>query len=348
MSAAHIPSIAVIVPNWNDTRHLPRCLRSVLDQESSPDELLVVDDASTDNSVEVIQALIRGKPRAQLLVNPVNIGTNRTINQSLARVRSDYVLPLSANDFVLPGIFARARASLARSPGAALWSAMTWLIDEEDRVIRLHPSPVVSLGDAYFTPEQCIRLAHRFGGWITGPTAMYHRETLQWVGGFDAAYGAPADLLTSLTVTSLRGAAYSPEPFAGFRIHAGSASSRALGQIAGLDIMLERLRWRGPQLSPQLFSAAFVERTALRYRFAAVRQSGGALIPAVAAKVTGWKRAALAITDRLVPGALGTLRVVLAFLILRPFDIWPTLVNRAAGWTFVRLRLHLLGGRPPR
>ncbi len=80
------PSIAVIVPNWNDARHLPRCLRSVLDQESPPDELIVVDDASTDDSVATIKSLIAGNPRARLIENAVTQGRNRTITESLKRV----------------------------------------------------------------------------------------------------------------------------------------------------------------------------------------------------------------------------------------------------------------------
>ena len=59
------------------------------------------------------------------------------------------------------------------------------------------------------------------------------------------------------TVASLKGAAYSPEPLAGFRIHEGSYSSRDLNKIAGLDAMATHLRTRGPQLSPRLFSEQF-------------------------------------------------------------------------------------------
>ena len=341
------PSIAVIVPNWNDARHLPRCLRSVLDQESPPDELIVVDDASTDDSVEIIKSLIGGNPRARLFENAVNQGTNRTINASLERVRSEYVLLLSANDFVLPGIFSRAKACLARFPGAGLWSAMSWLVDEADRTIRLHPSPVVALTDTFLQPERCARLAYHVGNWFTGPTAIYHRDTLQSVGGFDPAYGAPSDFFAASTVASLRGAAYSPEPLAGFRIHGGSYSDRALNEIEGLDVMLAHLRARGPQLSPNLFSNRFCERISSRYRFAAVRASGGTLISPVAAREGGWKRAALGVLDRSIPQRLRYVRVGLAFLILRPFDIWPTLVNRVLGWAIVRLRLLLRGEGPP-
>jgi glycosyltransferase involved in cell wall biosynthesis len=346
-SSAIEPSIAVIVPNWNDARHLPRCLHSVLDQESPPDELIVVDDASTDDSVATIKSLIDGNPHARLFENAVNQGTNRTINASLERVSSEYVLLLSANDFVLPGIFSRAKACLARFSHAGLWSAMSWLVDEEGRTIRLHPSPVVALEDAFLEPEQCVKLAYHVGNWFTGSTLIYHRNTLRSVGGFDPAYGAPSDFLAALTVASLRGAAYSPEPLAGFRIHEGSYSSRDLNEIAVLEAMVVHLRARGPQLSPKLFNDAFCDRISLRYRFAAVRASDGELISSVAAGEGGWRRAALRVVDRAIPRLLQNVRVGLAFLVLRPFDVWPTLVNRVLGWVIVRLRLLLRGQGSP-
>ncbi len=68
------PSIGVIVPNYNDTRHLPRCLRSVLEQPDGPQELIIMDDHSTDGSVALIRSLIDGDTRAQLVLNPVNLG----------------------------------------------------------------------------------------------------------------------------------------------------------------------------------------------------------------------------------------------------------------------------------
>src|SRR5436190_22107103 len=74
---------------------------------------------------------------------------------------------------------ARARACLARHPGVGLWSAMGWLVDEEDRIIRLHVSPVVALGDAYLPPQECVRLAYRVGNWFVGSTVVYHRDPLE-------------------------------------------------------------------------------------------------------------------------------------------------------------------------
>src|SRR5712664_2674630 len=195
-----VPRIAVIVPNRNDSRYLPRCIRSVLEQEEPPDELIIVDDQSTDDSVSVVRALIAGQSRARLIENPVNLGTYGAVDEGLKVTRSEYVLFLSANDSVMPGLFTRARSCLARHPGAGLWSAMGWLVDEDDRLIRLHPSPVVSLRDAYIPPEQCGRLAYRLGNCAVGATLVYRRDTLEAVGGFDPAYMGLTDLVTTLIV----------------------------------------------------------------------------------------------------------------------------------------------------
>jgi GT2 family glycosyltransferase len=337
------PSIGVIVPNWNDCRHLPRCLRSVFDQGDGFQELIVVDDRSTDDSVAVIRSLIENNPRARLVVNPVNLGANKTVCEALLRVDTDYVMFLAANDFLLPGIFARARQALVRAPGAGLWSAMAWLVDEEDRSIRLHPSAVVALNDVYLPPEKCAKLAYRLGNWFTGTTAIYHCDTLRAVGGFDPAYGAPADLFAALTVSGLRGAVFTPEPFAAIRIHQGSYSSRALSDIAGIENMLSELRLRAPRLAPQMFTPALLERTALRFRFACVRSTAAETLPDIAARVGKVRRFALLSIHRLVPA----MRIVLAFFILRPFDILPTVWYRLLGWAVVRLRLTLRGQAAP-
>ena len=336
-----LPTIAVIVPNRNHARFLPRCLRSVLEQDVPPDELIVVDDQSTDDSVTVVRSTIARHDRAQLVVNPVNLGTNGALNEGLKRTHSEYVLFLASNDFVLPGIFARAKAGLVEMPRVALWSAMAWMVDEEDRPVRLHPSAVVSMSDVRLSPDRCIELAYRYGNWFTGTSAIYHRDTLREVGGFDPEYGAPSDLITALTVASLKGAAYTPAPLCAIRIHENSYSSRALKDPAGLEMMMQRLRLRGPRLSPGLFTVPFVERMTQRYRFAAVRAADGD-VRGVEAYTCGLMRKLLHLVDRWVPDAWRTPRVALAFIILRPFDVLPTITNRLLAWVVVRAR-----SRPP-
>jgi glycosyltransferase involved in cell wall biosynthesis len=319
----------------------------VLDQTVPPDEVIVVDDKSTDDSVSVIQTLIDGHEHVRLIENPVNLGTNGALNQGLRQSRSEYVLFLSSNDFVLPGIFARARQCLRRSPGIGLWSAMAWLVDERDRQIRLHASPVVALRDAAFSPDECATMALRFGSWFTGTTLIYRREALDDAGGFDPGYRGLSDLLTALIIASRHGAAYSPTPMAVIRLHAGSHLSGSLKDEAWLPEMLTKLRDRGPAVEPRLFTPEFLRRTELRFRFAGLRAVEGKAMSKMAVDFKGIRRMALKAVDRLVPSGWARIRVAAAFVILRPFDILITLVHRLLGTGVVLLRLRLAKKRRP-
>lgn len=337
LPSARVPSICVIVPNFNDTRFISRCLRSVLDQDMAPDELIVVDDHSSDDSVGIIRSLITGHANASLVENEANLGVYGAIDQGLERSRSDYALFLSANDFLLPGLISRAKACLAQTPAAGLWSALAWQVDEQDRLLGLQSTAVVAMKDAYFTPETCRRLAWRFGNWFTGASLIYHRKTLDAVGRFDPAYKGLSDLITALAVASRRGAAYSPEPLAAIRVHSGGILSATLADQTALDAMLERLARRGPELSAELFTPEFLARTGRRFRFAAIRATGGASLGEVAARAVGWRRTALALADGL-PRKLRLPPFALAFLVLRSYDVFPAIWNRVLGCLWVRLR----------
>ena len=332
------PTIAVILPNRNDARYLPRCLRSVLDQEVPPDELIVIDDQSTDNSVDVIRSLIAGHDNAHLVECPVNLGVYGAVDQGLKHSRAEYALFLASNDYVFPGIFQRAKACLAKAPGAGVWSALAWLVDEEDKPLRLHHSPVVALNDTYFTPQRCREFADQLGNWFTGTTLIYRRDALEAAGRFDPVYMGMADLFTALVVAGRHGAAYSPVPYCAIRKHADSYLTRTLSDPAGLEYILERICEHGRRTAPELYTARFIDRTVRRFRSASIRTTRGVTMGAVAKNARGWIASMLRATDAVLPATWGMARVVLAFLILRPFDLWTAFLYRGLGWATVRMR----------
>ena len=124
------PTIAVVIPNFNDSETLKQCLDSVFEQDQRPEQVIVVDDQSTDKSLEILQACLRDVPVAKLIVNPVRVGTMAALNAGLEHVTADYALFLSANDFLKPGIFLRARDRIAADGYPGVWSAMVSTIDE--------------------------------------------------------------------------------------------------------------------------------------------------------------------------------------------------------------------------
>ena len=77
-------SLSVILANYNHAKDLPRSLRAMLRQGRALSELIVVDDGSTDSSIEVIESLQRENPVLRLIKHDQNRGAPAAFNTGLA------------------------------------------------------------------------------------------------------------------------------------------------------------------------------------------------------------------------------------------------------------------------
>ena len=340
-----MPSIAVVIPNRNDSRHLPRCLDSVLRQDVKPDEIVIVDDQSTDDSVAVIRQRIRDEPRARLIANSTNVGTHEALNIGVRETQCDYVLPVSANDFVLPGFLARAKSCLEKFPSAGVWSALSIIVDDSDTVLGLQPTPIVALKDAYFTPAESIRLAYKFGNWFGQQTMTYKRSALIELGMFDSSCAGMADLIVGLGIASKYGAIFLPEILGAIRIHEGGLGSRTLSKTVTLEAVLGSVSARGAAMNPHLFTGAFLDRLTRRVCFSAIRGTGDMAMGYIALEGHVIGKLFLETADRLLPRRMKAVRAILSFVILRPFDIWPTFFYRYCGRALVLAKTWFRGRR---
>lgn len=109
-------TIDVIVPCYCYGRFLRECVESVLTQSAQNVRVLIIDDASPDNSAEVAADLAREDSRITFLQHIVNIGHIATYNEGIEWASSDYMLILSADDYLLPGALSRATSLMDAYP----------------------------------------------------------------------------------------------------------------------------------------------------------------------------------------------------------------------------------------
>ena len=114
-----MPSLSVVIPNYNDATHLPAAVSSCLRRHEAADEVIVVDDGSTDGSVAVLEELSAADPRIRVLRHGSNCGPAAALNTGLAAVRSEWILLRGANDLCAPGSLAMFRTMVARFPDAS-------------------------------------------------------------------------------------------------------------------------------------------------------------------------------------------------------------------------------------
>lgn len=112
-------SVDVIVPCYRYGSYLAACVGSVLSQ-ACPVRVLILDDASPDETPEVAGELQRADPRVTYVRHARNMGHIATYNEGLDWASADYTLLISADDFVTPGALDRAVEALNASPGLGM------------------------------------------------------------------------------------------------------------------------------------------------------------------------------------------------------------------------------------
>ena len=107
--------VSVVVPCFNEQRYVAEALRSILAQTYSNWECLVVDDASTDDSLAEIWSITKTDPRFRVLRHRVNSGLSAARNSGLRAARGDYVTFLDADDVLMRGSLIDRVAALANT-----------------------------------------------------------------------------------------------------------------------------------------------------------------------------------------------------------------------------------------
>lgn len=108
--------IDVMVTCYNYGRFLRQCVESVLTQSHSDLRVVIIDDASTDETPQVCAELAAEDSRVQVVRHVENLGAGPTFNQCIDLAEADYLIGVSADDFLLPGALATAVALLDAHP----------------------------------------------------------------------------------------------------------------------------------------------------------------------------------------------------------------------------------------
>lgn len=194
------PTVSVVVPCYNYGHFLPDAVASALDQQGVDVEVLIVDDASTDDSAEVALRLARSDSRVDVLLHEANRGHIQTYNDGLAKVAGDYVVLLSADDVVTTNSLTRSAALLEAEPQVGLVYGLTETFDDWPPRPRSNVASSWSIwaGDAWVR-----RLCTRARNIIVNPEVVMRRTLLEELGGgYDPALPHSADMLLWMRAAS--------------------------------------------------------------------------------------------------------------------------------------------------
>lgn len=302
--------LSVILPNYNHAKYLPESLGSYLSQTRPPDELIIIDDCSSDDSVAVISRLIEGYPYARLLRNPENKGALVTVRRGFEEARGDLLMVAPADDIAAPRLFEVAVGLLEAHPEAAFFSSASAIIDEHGALLPAPAVPVPLPAPGYIDPAHAARALMRDDSWFMGNTGVYRRSHLEAAGGIPVELGAFNDGYLMCYLALKHGACFSPEALGSWRVLRGSMSWTANSNIEATADLVEKVMVRMAD-HPEVFPAGYPRCWRSRRLFSAYSFNAGRHFPG----------------DGLPARLLRMLYKLGLFAAMRPGDILPSVVR---------------------
>ena len=233
---AHKPSVSILLSNYNHAKYLTESLDALCGQTRPADEIIIVDDGSTDDSVAIIEGYCERYPTIQFVRNDTNKGLMFSINRLMRIADTDYVVWASADDKLLPDFLEKSMAMLERHPGAGLCFSRLCVLEDATGQIRTcdesSEGKAFDLGTEprFFTPQELDERLVKSYLWISGNTVVARRDAIIEVGGFHRGARWHADWMTFYIVALRYGAVSIPENLALIREHSATYSGAGMKQ----------------------------------------------------------------------------------------------------------------------
>lgn len=172
------PRITVLMPVYNCELYIKEAVDSILNQTFDDFEFLIIDDASTDETVSIIKAY--NDSRIQLIEKPQNSGYTNSLNFGLSIARGEYIARMDGDDISLRERFAKQVAFLDANPDVVLCGTIISIIGS-DKIIKLPES------------HEDIKLSLLKGNCIVHPSVMFRNQKLKDFSILYDVYKEPAE-----------------------------------------------------------------------------------------------------------------------------------------------------------
>jgi len=237
------PAVTVVVAAYNHEPYIRQTLESIENQTFQDFEIILIDDGSTDKTLEIARQC---GSRATVL-GQANQGVVAARNRGIGLAKGRYICFVDSDDIVLPDRFERQVAVLDKNPAMGLAFADALIIDSTGRQIG-------RWSDVYpVVPGPTARMLVMHYCFIPMMTALVRRETLLALGPFEEP-GPISEYAKWIEIAHVSPVHYDPKPLGCWRRHTGNVSKQVSPEWKNGQTrrMLRRVLRRHPQLQAEV------------------------------------------------------------------------------------------------
>ncbi len=215
-------SVSVCLPTYNGADYVEEALRSILNQSYQDFELLVVDDGSTDRTLDIVQSL--SDPRIQLHRNPTRLGIPANWNRCLELAAGELVCLFHQDDVMLPENLERKVQLLSADETVGFVHSGVETLAEESAPSSFADWIEAATEDTLWDGPEYFRILLLNGNRVCAPTVLARRSALLEQGGFDPDLGFACDYAMWLRLCLTYRVGFLAQPLVRYRWHGGNAS----------------------------------------------------------------------------------------------------------------------------
>jgi glycosyltransferase involved in cell wall biosynthesis len=231
--------VRICIPTHNAGETLRETLASILAQTYTKLDIVIVDNASTDNTIEIAKSF--GDPRVSVLRNTENIGAERNFTRCIDNSAGAYTAIFHADDIYTPQMVEKQVAFLERHPDAGAVFVNATLIDSGGREVgRYGIDSAYQSDDNLYDFRTIMKMIVRHSNFLICPSAMvrtpvYLNDIVEWRG---SAFKTSADLDVWLRILQKHRIGILPEPLIRYRISFSQGSALQRARINRADFFL--------------------------------------------------------------------------------------------------------------
>ncbi len=220
------PRISIILCNYNHARYLPDALEAIATQSQPPDEFILIDDGSTDDSWDIISSYARRFPFIKNHRNETNRGVVYSANRAFELSTGEYVHWAAADDRMLPGFIQYSSEAMTNYPHAGLCCSIPAFF--KDSASNLHYSKLTTALEgetSYLSPKALAPIISSSNFWIAGHTTIFRRSSIADAGHYHYNLKWHCDWFALYVIAARSGICYVDRPLAAMRLSDTTYSS---------------------------------------------------------------------------------------------------------------------------
>ena len=209
--------LSVVIPNYNHSSFLREAVESCLNQTRKADEIIIIDDRSTDDSWEIMEDFARRFPSVKIFRNEENEGVVYCMNKGAKKATGDCILFRAADDRLLPDSISEVREAFVQKPDATIAFGETIFFQDDPRV-GTKETLALSEKTRFFERKELLKY------WVPdfnlpSSACFVKKEAILSVGGFKREAKWHSDWLCFTTIALRDGLTFIPQPITGFRLN---------------------------------------------------------------------------------------------------------------------------------